>query len=249
MAKPGSITDLPQAFQDYLQGVYARTDARIGETMAAHGVSPGLSSAVATTRVAVLDEELAPVFQMVAQGGNEIACRKGCAFCCTHTVDVTPDEVFAIVGHLATLGTATVAAVQARAAAADAVLHGLGKVERHAKRIFCPVLDPATSACLAHPVRPNPCQGYLSVDRDKCEADHDDPPKPVEQPTVAPMITSVVDSTRSYAFEDAGAPQLSLELIAGLLAAWADPGAEARWLTGEAIFPGARSETPSSVTP
>lgn len=243
MAKPGSFTDLPQPFQDYLQRVYARADARIAETMIAHGANLGLSSVVAPIRVAVLDEELALVGQLVAQGGAAIACRKGCAFCCTHTVDVTPDEVFAIVDHLATLGAATLAAVQARASAADAALRGLGKVERHAKRIFCPVLDPATLSCLAHPVRPNACQGYLSVDRDKCEADHDSPPQPVEQPTVAPMITSVIDSTRSYLFEDAGAPQLSVELIAALLAAWAEPGAEARWLAGEEIFPDARSVT------
>ncbi|HLZ65993.1 MAG TPA: YkgJ family cysteine cluster protein [Aliidongia sp.] len=245
MAKPASITDLPPAFQEYLHGVYERANARIGEAMARHGMAPGLSAALAAERVAVLEAELAPVGELIASGGNSIACRKGCAYCCTHTVDVTPDEAFAIADHLAaTLDPAALAQVKTRAAAADAALHGLPHVERHRQRIFCPVLDPETAACLAHPVRPNACQGYLSVDLAKCEADYRDPPQPVEQPTVAPMITSVVDRTRSFALEDAGAPTLSLELIAALLAAWREPDAEARWLAGEAIFADARSITP-----
>lgn len=244
MAKPVSIVDLPPAFQDYVKGVYERANAVIGGTIARHGMVPGLSAVLAVERVAVLAAELAPVAELVASGGSQIACRKGCAFCCSHTVDVTPDEAFAIADYLAShLEAADLAAVKARAAAADAALHGLPPVARHAKRIFCPVLDPATASCLAHPVRPNACQAYLSVDLAKCEADHMDPPQPVEQPTVAPMIASVVDRTRSFALADAGAPTLSLELIAALLAIWAEPEAEARWLAGAEIFPGARSFT------
>lgn len=248
MAKPVSIVDLPPAFQDYLNGVYARAAARIGGAITRHGTVPGLSSVLAIERVAVLEAELAPVAELVASSGGEIACRKGCGFCCSHTVDVTPDEAFSVADYLAShLDAADLAALKARAAAADAVLHGLPPVERHARRVFCPVMDPATVSCLAHPVRPNACQAYLSVDLAKCEADHLNPPQPVEQPTVAPMIASVVDRTRSFALEDAGAPTLSLELIAALLATWAEPDAEARWLAGEAIFEGARSyENPAA---
>jgi Fe-S-cluster containining protein len=244
MAKPASITDLPLPFQEYLNGVYERARVPLEGVIARHGMAPGLSAALATERVAILDAELAPVGELVANGGATIACRKGCAFCCTHTVDVTPDEAFAIADHLAaTLDDGALAGVKARAAAADAVLHGLPPIERHSKRIFCPVLDPETVSCLAHPVRPNACQAYLSVDLAKCEADYREPPQPVEQPTVAPMIASVVDRTRSFALEDAGAPALSLELIAALIAAWREPDAEARWLAGEAIFEDARSIT------
>ncbi|MDB5363459.1 MAG: hypothetical protein JWO51_4756 [Rhodospirillales bacterium] len=244
MAKPVGFGDLPPPLQDYLDKVYQRADARIGAVIARHGLAPGLSGALAVERVAILADELAPVAELVAAGGAEIACRKGCAFCCSHTVDVTPDEVFAIADYLARqLDPDQLAAVKRRAAAADAVLHGLPPVERHAKRLFCPVLDPSTASCLAHPVRPNACQAYLSVDLARCEADFHEPPQPVEQPTVAPMIASVVDRTCSFALDDAGAPTLSLELIAALLAAWGEPDAEARWFAGEAIFAGARSFT------
>jgi Fe-S-cluster containining protein len=246
MAKPVSIVDLPPALQDYLKGVYGRANAVIGVAIARHGMVPGLSEVLAVERVSALAAELAPVVEQVASGGVQIACRKGCAFCCSHTVDVTPDEAFAIADYLAShLDAADLAAVTARAAAADAALHGLPPVARHAKRIFCPVLDPATASCLAYPVRPNACQAYLSVDLARCEADHLDPPQPVEQPTIAPLVASVIDRTRSFALADAGAPTLSFELIAALLAIWAEPDAkaEARWLAGAEIFPGARSFT------
>jgi len=243
MQKPEHFSDLPPAFQEYLHGVYVRAGAAIGAAIESHGPKPGLSSAVARARIAILDAELAPVGALLAQNGVTVACRKGCAVCCTHTIETTPDEVFAVADYLAaTLDAEALAALKARASAADAALKGLPtKVARHARQVFCPVLDPATGSCLAHPVRPNACQGYLSVDLAKCQANYENPPQPVEQPTVAPMITSVVDSTRSYALEDLGAPTLSIELIAGLLAAWAEPDAEARWLAGEAIFPDARS--------
>jgi Fe-S-cluster containining protein len=244
MPKPTSTADLPPPFQDYLRGVYERARQPFERTIAGHGMAPGLSAALAVERVAALAAELAPVEDLVAAGGETIACRKGCAFCCTHMIDVTPDEALALVDYLAkTLRPAALDAVKARAAAADAALHGLSPVERHRRQIFCPVMDPETRACLGHPARPNACQAYLSVDLAKCEADYRNPPQPVAQPTVAPMIASVVDRTRSFALEDAGAPTLSLELIAALLAAWAEPDAEARWLAGEAIFPDARSVT------
>lgn len=244
MAKPASITDLPPPFQAYLNGVYERARTRLESVIARHGMVPGLSTALAGERVAILEAELAPVVELVAAGGGTIACRKGCGFCCTLMVDVAPDEAFAIADHLAkTLDADALARVKARAAAAYAALAGLPPVERHGKRVFCPVLDPETMSCLAHPVRPNACQGYLSVDLAKCEADYPDPPRPVEQPTVAPMIASVVDRTRSFALEDAGAPTLSLELIAALIAIWREPDGEARWLAGEAVFAEARSVT------
>jgi Fe-S-cluster containining protein len=244
MSQPASITDLPQSFQDYLHGVYERAHRPFEAAIARHGMVPGLSAALAAERVAVLGAELAPVADLVATGGGVIACRQGCAFCCSHTIDVTPDEVFALVDFLAnTLEPSALAGVKARAAAADAALSGLPPVERHRRQVFCPVLDPDTHSCLGHAVRPNACQAYLSVDLAKCEADYRNPPQPVEQPTVAPMIASVVDRTRSFALDDAGAPTLSFELIAALLAAWSEPDAEARWLAGEAIFADARSFT------
>ena len=234
--------DLPEEAQQFLLGIYERAKKRIEAVIRRHGMRPGLSAALAAERIAILDHEMAPVFPALEQAGTKVACAKGCGVCCTLTIDVTPDETFALVDHLErTLPAETVAEIKARAAAADARGHGLEPLARHRLRIACPVQDPQTMACLGHAARPTPCQGYLSLDLKRCEAVHDGTGIDVPQPTAANMLTNVVSHTRSYALEDAGARRQSLELTAALVAAWADPDAERRWLAGETVLTQAAS--------
>jgi hypothetical protein len=234
--------DLPEEAQQFLLGVYERAKARLEGVIRRHGMRPGLSAAIAGERIAILDSEMRPVFPALEAVGTPVNCARGCGVCCTLTIDVTPDEAFALVGHIEqTLPAETVAEIKARALAADARGHGLEPLARHRQQIACPVQDPATMACLGHAARPTPCQGYLSLDVKRCEAVHAGTGEDVPQPTAANMLTNVVSHTRSYALEDAGAPRQSLELTAALVAAWADPGAERRWLAGEAVLTEASS--------
>jgi len=230
--------DLPEEAQQFLLGVYERAKARLETLIHQHGMRPGLSAALAAERIAILDHEMAPVFPALEQAGSRVACAKGCGVCCTLTIDVTPDEIFALTDYLArTQSPEGLAAIKARAAAADARGHGMEPLARHRLRIPCPVQDPETMACLGHAARPTPCQGYLSLDVKRCEAVHAGTGVDVPQPVAANMLTNVVSHTRSYALEDAGAPRQSLELTAALVAAWADPDAERRWLGGETVLP------------
>jgi hypothetical protein len=236
------IADLPEAAQEFLRAAYERAKTRLDDVIAEHGLRPGLSSAIASERIAILDEEMAPVFPAMDQAGTPVACAKGCGVCCTLTIDVTPDEVFALIDQLErNLPAATLAVIKSRAIAADARGHGMEPLARHRERIFCPVLDPESWACLGHEARPTPCQGYLSLDVERCEAIHRGDGADVPQPTVANMLANLVSQTRSYALEDAGAPRQSLELTAALVAAWADPDAERRWLAGERVLAEAAS--------
>lgn len=234
--------DLPEEAQQFLLGVYERAKLRLEGLIQRHGMRPGLSSVIATERIAILDSEMRPVFPALEAVGTPVNCARGCGVCCTLTIDVTPDEAFALVEYIdRTLPAETVAAIKARAAAGDARGHGMEPLARHRQRIACPVQDPATLECLGHAARPTPCQGYLSLDVRRCEAVHAGIGQDVPQPTAANMLTNVVSHTRSYALEDFGAPRQSLELTAALLAAWADPDAERRWLAGETVLPQAAS--------
>jgi len=242
MTEQFKTADLPEEAQQFLLGVYERAKARLETVIQRHGMRPGLSAAIAAERIAILDHEMRPVFPALEAAGTSIACAKGCSFCCTLTIDVTPDEAFALVDYLdRNLPPETVAAIKARAAAADARGHGIEPLARHRLQIACPVMDPETMACLGHAARPTPCQGYLSLDVKRCEEVHGGTGEGVPQPTAANMLTNVVSHTRAYALEDAGAPRQSLELTAALLAAWADPDAERRWLTGETVLTAAAS--------
>jgi hypothetical protein len=248
MTEQSKTADLPEEAQQFLLGVYERAKARLETVIKRHGMRPGLSAAIAEERIAILDHEIRPVFPALEAAGTAVACAKGCGVCCTLTIDVTPDEAFALIAYLdRTLPADTVAAIKARAVAADARGHGLEPLARHRLRIACPVQDPATMACLGHAARPTPCQGYLSLDVKRCEAVHAGIGQDVPQPTAANMLTNVVSHTRSYALEDAGAPRQSLELTAALLAAWAEPDAERRWLAGETVLAEAASyQAPSA---
>ena len=237
--------DLPEEARQFLLGVYERAKARLEAVIERHGMRPGVSAAMAVERLAVLDEEMAPIFPALEQAGSHVDCARGCGVCCTLTIDVTPDEAFALIEHLErTQPAETVAAIKARALAADTRGHGVEPLARHRLKIACPVQDPATMECLGHAARPTPCQGYLSLDVKRCQAVHDGTGLDVPQPTAANMLTNVVSHTRSYAFEDAGAPRQSLELTAALVAAWADPDAERRWLAGETVLEHAASYQP-----
>lgn len=229
--------DLPEEAQQFLLGVYERAKARLEGVIQRHGMRPGLSAVIAAERIAILDSEMRPVFPALDAVGTPVNCARGCGFCCTLTIDVTPDEAFALVDHIErNLSAETVAAIKARAVAGDARGHGMEPLARHRERIACPVQDPATLECLGHAARPTACQGYLSLDVKRCEAVHAGIGHDVPQPTAANMLTNVVSHTRSYALEDAGAPRQSLELTAALIAAWADPDAERRWLAGETVL-------------
>ena len=233
----GSIADLPEQHREYLRGVYERTKARLDAVVAAHGVKPGLARAVAIERIAILDAELEPVFAGMAAAGTPVACAKGCVYCCTTTVPVSPDEVFALVDYLqSSLSADAWAALQTRARAADARGHGMASVERHQLCMLCPVLDPASGACLGHAVRPIACQGYLSIDVARCEADYADTPRRIPHPAAAAMLANIVDDTRADALAEVGLTTAALELTAALIAAVDDPGAEARWLSGAQVL-------------
>ena len=233
----GSIADLPEQHREYLRGVYERTKARLDAVVAAHGVKPGLARVVATERIAILDEEMAPVFAGMAAKGTPVACAKGCACCCTTTVPVSPDEIFALVDYLeASLPADTWAAVQTRARANDGRGHGMASVERHQLRMFCPVLDPASGACLGHAARPVACQGYLSLDLARCEADYADTPRSIPHPAADSMLTRIVDDTRTDVLAEAGLTSAALELTAALVAVCDDRAAEVRWLGGAQVL-------------
>jgi hypothetical protein len=242
MDLPSRLEEYPEEIQLFLRDLYKRASARLQAVVERHGMRPGLSRALARERIQILDEEMQPIGNAMARAGTPVACTRGCGCCCTLTIQTSPDEVFALKDELAnSLTPSTLAALEERAVAADARGHGLAPLARHRLRIFCPVLDPATHDCLGHAARPSGCQGYLSLSLRQCQADHASPSQPIEQPVAAGLLRDAVAAARDAVLEAAGAPRQSLELTAALVAAWAEPDAEARWLGGEIVLDGASS--------
>jgi len=206
----------------------------IAAQLAAHGKRPGLATKLAAARVAFLEAELQSVIEAMQLANTPVDCARGCSSCCTLTVEITPDEAIAAATHLTeTLTPDALAAARQRATVKAARSQGLTPDARHALRLSCAVLDESSGACRAHPVRPAPCQGYLSLDRRRCEADHLGPPVPILQPVAADYIRDAVMAAQRIVLGEAGLSQDEIELTEGILRVWNDPTAEARWLAGD----------------
>jgi Fe-S-cluster containining protein len=152
-------------------------------------------------------------------------------------VEITPNEVFALVAELeSTLDPESLTEAKRRAQEVDQRGRKLPPWERFLLRLFCPVLDRTSGACRGHAVRPAACQGYLSLDRLSCEASSLGEQKTILRPIASDLIRDAVMSAQFIVLQDAGYDQTRIELSAGLAAAWADPAAEPRWLAGSQAF-------------
>jgi len=229
---------LSDATQRWLIDVYFRARAVIRDALDQHGRAPGLGVAIARARVEFLERELRPVVEAVALAGTPVDCRRGCTSCCTLKVEITPDEVFALVAEVeATLDAKSLAEVRARAVEVDRRGRGLPPGERYLLRMFCPILEQGSGACRGHVVRPAACQGYLSLDHRRCDASSLGAPKTISSPVASGLIRDAIMSAQIIVLQEAGYDQSRVELSAGLAAAWGDPAAEGRWLAGGRAFP------------
>lgn len=237
---PNPYAALPEETQRWLIEIHGRARAVFEKAIEDHGRRPGLGGAIARARIAFLDKELAPVIDAVAQARTPVDCGRGCASCCTLKVEVTPDEVFAVAAEIeATLDAEALAALKSRAAEVDRRGRDLPPGERYLLHLYCPVIEPSSLACRAHAVRPAACQGYLSLDRRRCDASAAGEKVEIPSPVASSLIRDAVMSAQIIVLRDAGLDQTRGELSAGLLAAWAAPEAEQHWLAGESLFPAA----------
>ena len=231
------IEQLPDEQQHYLIDMHVRARAAIEATLEEHGLKPGLSLALAKTRLDFLGEQLAPVVAAMEQRGTPVNCKAGCSVCCTLMVEATPDEIFALVQYLTeTLSPEALEETKRRAVQNVARQAGHSAAERHRLHLFCPVLDRETGACRGHPARPTPCQGYFSLDRRQCEIESIEGSAPIPQPAAVPLMRDAVLAARVIVLEAFGLDQARVELTQGLALALADPDAEARWLAGCKVF-------------
>ena len=239
---------LPEESKRWLIDVYARARVAIKAALDQHGRAPGLGRAIARARIAFLDDELRPIAERVSRAGTPVDCRRGCSSCCTLKVEITPDEVFALVAELnATLDPASLAEARRRAEDVDWRGRFLPPMDRYLLRLSCPVLDEVSGACRAHAARPAPCQGYLALDHLRCEASSRGEPAIILKPVGADLVRDAVMSAQIVELQEAGYDQSRIELSAGLAAAWADPGAEQRWLAGGQAFTSALRAAPSAA--
>ncbi len=169
------------------------------------------------------------------QGTPALACRKGCATCCTIRVTATAPEVLWVARHLReACEPAQCVRLARRLLEADARTRDLDESQRVALRLRCSFIE--EGACVIYPARPLACRGHASYDRKACAQAAAG--RITEVPYSIPHQTarSLVQNAMQSALRDAGLAWASYELNHALRIALADPDAEARWAQGTDVF-------------
>lgn len=226
MARQDSGDFGPLAFFQAQQKAFA-------ETIADRSGSDHLVDGLMTQAYSSFDRNV----EIQEEGMPPLACRKGCATCCTLRVTATAPEVL-MIGRYVLWARDLLAEIgidlPARIETADARTRGLGEQQRVALRLRCPYIH--DGSCVIYQVRPLACRGHASYDVRACvEAAAG---RTVEIPYSAPHMTvrSLVQNAMQSALRDAGLAFGVYELNHAVLLALRDQSACRAWLSGTDVF-------------
>lgn len=167
-------------------------------------------------------------------------CRAGCDFCCHTAVTVAPPEVFAIVRYLREhYDDATLADVREKIERNATLAASVSRDDYIAKLVPC-ALKTDDGNCLAYPVRPIACAGFLSTSQAKCAAEFERVPdrEPVPTDKYAMHAGLGVSNGLLEACRHAGFDGQFYELHHALRLALDSPDAIERWARRENVFAG-----------
>ncbi len=163
----------------------------------------------------------------------DLACARGCAFCCTLRVCATAPEVLLIARYVRALnsrllerGIDLVDLVRTT----DRKTRGLGEAERLAIHTHCPFA--MQGVCVIYPVRPLACRGHASFDRKACAQATRGRRDTVPFSPGHQLTCSLVQNALRSSLRDAGLAWDVYELIHALVLALDDSNTETQWLTG-----------------
>lgn len=168
-----------------------------------------------------------------------VACRKGCAWCCTVRVTATAPEIFNAARHI----RAEKPELIGRLTAENRLTQGLENVARADLRRWCPLLS-SDQSCSIYEVRPNACRSVMAPDAAFClegfEGKHNEFrlfARPVETNSWFGCAVLAALRGRGLAAE-------KYELTEALTIAIADPMAEEAWRAGEDPLAPAKATDP-----
>ena len=181
-------------------------------------------------------------FQVFGDAG--IACRANCNFCCHLRVMVRPHEAIALFRVLGGMPGARAALVRRQVRENAARIARSGAAGPAGTRLACAFL--VDGVCSAYEARPLACAAYHSLDRMRCEQDHEAAPSGEATanagagiPVLEGLVAALGMLSRGV---DAGLAQRGLdaqpvELHTALAALIRNPALIARWRSGKALLP------------
>lgn len=220
-----------------------------------------MDSVLAGARDLVKKRKLWKLGEFMASAGNEFigqspgrkhwACTRGCSYCCSLGVPITPPEAFFIARTLRAQCSADELAelkiaLEDRSKRANATT---GAADYNRANIRCAFLTEDQS-CGIHDFRPIACKAYASFDRDSCRAFAEHGPGTghgIVSDEVARLMGSAVLTAFVEALTQAHLDGEFYELHGAMLVAFRD-GAEAEWEKGRRVFRDCPAYAPPTPT-
>jgi Fe-S-cluster containining protein len=172
------------------------------------------------------------------QKNFELACRQGCAHCCTQSVLVYAPEAFAIAAQVRERPEIA-AAMHGAAEKLGAAASGPDTV----RRISCPLL--LNNSCSMYDIRPLNCRAFVAMDVRECISTFVMMGKfAVRMPTPITNMRTFWHMLMMATLRLAGKNVAVYEMNAAVSRALETPDAEARWLAGDDIFDGLAQDIP-----
>jgi Fe-S-cluster containining protein len=175
---------------------------------------------------------------IIARDKVEVACKRGCSYCCHLRVEIRPHDAFVLSQHIQTKLN-----IEQRA-------HAIVRIEENLKRIAaltpeqhiragipCALLE--EGVCSVYEARPATCRKYYSVSVETCRNAFNDTSAPltgeIEHEQVR-LAGNAVALGYAKGLEDAGYDAALYELHYALHKALTNPKAETRYRNGKRPF-------------
>jgi Fe-S-cluster containining protein len=165
---------------------------------------------------------------------QEVACKKGCGYCCHTRVTVTVPEIFLLARTIRTRWEDAEDPWKARFQAQEARTRGLDIAQRYATRTACPILSDEGSCSMYEP-RPLTCRAYASKSLPACIELYNQISHNIPQSDINQLMRTFIYAGLKAALSEAGFDTKAYELGHAVDVALTR-GAEGRWLAGEALF-------------
>ena len=174
----------------------------------------------------------------IARDNVDVACERGCSYCCHLRVEIRPHEAFVLAQHVAGKFS-----VEQRARAMARIEENLSRIahlspEQHIRAgIPCGLLE--GGSCSVYEARPATCRKYHSVSAETCRNAYNDTSAPltgeIEHEQVR-LAGNAVALGHAKGLEDAGYDAALCELHHALHRALTDPRAEKRYRRRKRAF-------------
>ncbi len=165
---------------------------------------------------------------------GELACKKGCHYCCQTRVTASALEIFSLARSIRARWADPADSFKADFQTAEAVTRDQSVDQRNRGHAPCPLLR--EGICSAYLGRPLVCRTYASLSLPACvdafNLVSDNIPKPKQNE----FIRAIILTAAKAALNEAGLPSDSYELGHALHLSLASENAERQWLAGTDVF-------------